>query len=194
MAATRRAREGVGAFIAGYSSMYSTSYTPERAIDYDTNSYWCSANGQPNDQWFTVGLIEDGPYLVDRVGMRGYSGGYSPKDFQVRVSATTTDTASFTTVVSATLPSDGQWHWFTFPPTPARYVQFFVRNNYGDAFSCVYDFRVYSPELGGALVPFDDLSVDRGGRVTAWRWDFGDGSQSAEQHPLHMFPAPACTP
>lgn len=37
------------------------------------------------------------------------------------------------------------------------------------------------------LVAFKDLSI---GRVTAWKWDFGDGATSTEQHPLHTFAQP----
>ncbi len=37
------------------------------------------------------------------------------------------------------------------------------------------------------LVAFKDLSV---GTVTAWKWDFGDGTTSAEQHPQHAYAKP----
>jgi PKD domain len=37
------------------------------------------------------------------------------------------------------------------------------------------------------LVAFKDLSV---GTVTAWKWDFGDGATSAEQHPQHAYAKP----
>jgi hypothetical protein len=34
------------------------------------------------------------------------------------------------------------------------------------------------------LVAFKDLSV---GSIRSWRWDFGDGEVSTEQHPIHEF-------
>ena len=34
------------------------------------------------------------------------------------------------------------------------------------------------------LVAFQDLSE---GKITAWKWDFGDGTISAEQHPIHKY-------
>ena len=35
------------------------------------------------------------------------------------------------------------------------------------------------------VVAFKDLSY---GRITSWKWDFGDGTSSAEQHPVHTYP------
>jgi PKD repeat protein len=35
---------------------------------------------------------------------------------------------------------------------------------------------------------FKDQSV---GQVTAWKWDFGDGTFSTEQHPQHAYTKPA---
>jgi len=34
------------------------------------------------------------------------------------------------------------------------------------------------------LVDFQDQSV---GKITSWKWDFGDGKTSNEQHPLHTY-------
>jgi hypothetical protein len=36
------------------------------------------------------------------------------------------------------------------------------------------------------LVAFEDLSE---GEITGWKWDFGDGTTSAEQHPIHAYKA-----
>jgi hypothetical protein len=38
---------------------------------------------------------------------------------------------------------------------------------------------------GRRLVAFKDESI---GEITGWRWDFGDGSTSVEQHPQHAYP------
>ena len=40
-------------------------------------------------------------------------------------------------------------------------------------------------DMSRRLVAFRDQSV---GNVTAWKWDFGDGATSAEQHPQHAYP------
>jgi PKD repeat protein len=34
------------------------------------------------------------------------------------------------------------------------------------------------------LVAFKDLTY---GRVTSWKWDFGDGETSTEQNPIHQY-------
>ena len=46
----------------------------------------------------------------------------------------------------------------------------------------------YSPAIPtvGAAVQFTDTSS---GNVTSWRWDFGDGTTSAAQHPSHAYAA-----
>lgn len=48
--------------------------------------------------------------------------------------------------------------------------------------SAAWEFRVV--DMRRRLVAFNDLSH---GKITSWRWDFGDGSTSAEQHPQHMY-------
>lgn len=42
-------------------------------------------------------------------------------------------------------------------------------------------------DMDRRLVAFSDRSV---GEVTSWRWDFGDGTTSDEQHPLHHYEKP----
>jgi hypothetical protein len=42
-------------------------------------------------------------------------------------------------------------------------------------------------DMDRRLVAFKDQSV---GRIDSWKWDFGDGSSSTEQHPLHQYATP----
>jgi hypothetical protein len=42
-------------------------------------------------------------------------------------------------------------------------------------------------DMGRRLVSFKDLSY---GKITSWKWDFGDGTTSTEQHPLHQYKKP----
>ena len=44
-------------------------------------------------------------------------------------------------------------------------------------------------DLDRRLVAFKDESVTTG-KITAWKWDFGDGASSTEQHPTHVFAKP----
>jgi hypothetical protein len=42
-------------------------------------------------------------------------------------------------------------------------------------------------DLGRRVIAFRDESY---GQITSWRWDFGDGSSSTEQHPVHRYAKP----
>jgi len=42
-------------------------------------------------------------------------------------------------------------------------------------------------DMDRRLVAFKDQSV---GRIDSWKWDFGDGASSTEQHPLHQYAKP----
>ena len=39
-------------------------------------------------------------------------------------------------------------------------------------------------DMDRRLVAFKDLSV---GKITSWKWDFGDGTTSTEQNPIHAY-------
>lgn len=39
-------------------------------------------------------------------------------------------------------------------------------------------------DMDRRLVAFQDLSD---GKITSWKWDFGDGTTSTEQHPFHTY-------
>ena len=42
-------------------------------------------------------------------------------------------------------------------------------------------------DMDRRLVAFQDKSI---GKITSWKWDFGDGKESTEQHPLHVYEKP----
>ena len=48
-----------------------------------------------------------------------------------------------------------------------------------------WSFKVIDPAR--RMVAFQDEST---GRITSWKWDFGDGTQSVEQNPIHTFRQP----
>jgi PKD repeat protein len=41
-------------------------------------------------------------------------------------------------------------------------------------------------DMDRRLVAFKDLSE---GQITSWKWDFGDGTTSTEQNPIHQYAA-----
>ena len=42
-------------------------------------------------------------------------------------------------------------------------------------------------DMDRRVVAFKDLSV---GQITSWKWDFGDGTTSTEQYPIHQYKEP----
>ncbi len=50
-----------------------------------------------------------------------------------------------------------------------------------------WSFSVVDPDR--RLVAFKDESLAKS-KITAWKWDFGDGTSSTEQHPVHTFAKP----
>jgi uncharacterized membrane protein len=47
-----------------------------------------------------------------------------------------------------------------------------------------WSFKVVDPKR--RMVAFQDESA---GKITSWKWDFGDGTESAEQSPIHQYQA-----
>ena len=127
---------------------------------------------------------------MDRVRLVAPSIDSSPQSFEIRVSETGLEATDFTTVFQGTLPEGGAPHWFVFDPVAARYVQLFVHTTYGLNWVGVASFDVYSPQVGGPSVAFDDRSFDPDGQTVAWSWDFGDGATSTERHPEHSYGTP----
>jgi uncharacterized membrane protein len=50
------------------------------------------------------------------------------------------------------------------------------------AIDAKWSFKVL--DMQRRLVAFEDESV---GTIASWRWDFGDGTSSTEQHPIHAY-------
>ena len=57
-----------------------------------------------------------------------------------------------------------------------------LESQFVDPIRAAWSFEVVDMERG--LVAFRDESV---GDIHKWRWDFGDGTHSEEQHPIHQF-------
>ena len=52
------------------------------------------------------------------------------------------------------------------------------------------DVRLLGDDIGGATVPFVDITPPSYAPLVSWDWDFGDGGMSTQQHPTHTFPGP----
>ncbi|SVC65054.1 uncharacterized protein METZ01_LOCUS317908 [marine metagenome] len=46
---------------------------------------------------------------------------------------------------------------------------------------------LFTYEMGALTVSFIDLSVSETSTIVDWHWDFGDGSTSEEQFPVHTY-------
>ena len=57
-----------------------------------------------------------------------------------------------------------------------------------DPVEAQWEFTVLDMER--RLIAFKDLSY---GDIRSWRWDFGDGNTSTEQHPIHQYAEPGTT-
>ncbi len=58
-----------------------------------------------------------------------------------------------------------------------------LEEKYRDPVECAWTFMYI--DMDRRVVAFKDESY---GKITKWEWDFGDGTTSNEQHPIHTFP------
>lgn len=165
---------------------------PAAALDADPAvPGWISSSGQP--QWLSLGLPTGRNWLVDHVALQPRSdccNDHSPRRFEVQTSTTTADAAAFVTVLEGTLRNNGTLQHFLFRAVDARYVRLLLLDNYGGTTNQLQTFAVYSPEIGGLGVRFEDRSVDVDGTIGSYDWSFGDGNGSTDRHPAHAYPNP----
>ena len=134
----------------------------EAAFDSDDSTIWFSPSGATTNVWVKTSLANEETrkiYGVRILPVSDFSlGQRGPKDFDIRVSTTTTDDAAFTTVysgtVAGTVPAVSQE--FLFPTLiDAKYVQFFWKNGYSTSNIGVRTLEVLGPSsTTGVLVAF----------------------------------------
>lgn len=139
---------------ASSSSQLHGTTPAEAVLDTTTSTEWASAGGQVTNQWVKYRLAGTAPRKV--YGVTITSGFFGPKDFDVRVSTTTSDESAFTTVLSDTVPSGS----FNTPRTylfsqltDAKYIQFFWKNAQTTNYIGVSQLQVLAAaESGSAIV------------------------------------------
>ncbi|MEO8435564.1 MAG: PKD domain-containing protein [Pyrinomonadaceae bacterium] len=124
-----------GAFVIASSGFTGSAFAAAQLLDANTGTYW-QTQGISN-QFAKMQFFDQQMVFIDRVRLQAAQGAVSNstvKDFEVRISSTNEDDASFATVLSATLLNTGQLQEFVFAggPMPARYIKLVPRNNYGN--------------------------------------------------------------
>lgn len=138
--------------VAGYSSRF-TANVGELAFDGSTGTSWYTATGAVTDQWITVALPAGEVRPVHGVRIVAPSS-VAPKQFEIRVSTTTTDPAAFTTVLSGTYHTNFTHYYFS-APHAAKYVQFFWQNGTSTSNIAVSELGVLTvPSDGAALIGY----------------------------------------
>ncbi|HEX9986266.1 MAG TPA: discoidin domain-containing protein [Thermoanaerobaculia bacterium] len=137
----------------GASSTREARYNAQQALDNNGNTQWISATNAATDQYVDLALAA--PMKLYGVTITPDFNGY-PKDFEIRVSNTTTDASAFTTIYSGTLPQTTVAQQINFNRVAeARYVRFFFRNGYSAAAIAVAELGVRGlPEDGSALISY----------------------------------------
>jgi hypothetical protein len=160
-----------------------------QAINYSDDNAWRTTAGAP--QSLVIELSSVGP--VDHLRLRG--GGNDAcnvRAFELWLSATDTTPSSFVLAAAGEVPNDGLEHWLSFPAAQARYAELRATSTHG-ATNCVQvrGWRLYSSTRGGPVVAFDNLSSDPDpDGIALYTWSFGDGTQSYERFPTHVYEAP----
>jgi RHS repeat-associated protein len=154
--------EGVAQVISASGQDQNVLHPAEAAFDGDVQTTWFSQNNATTNVWVKTALADGASqkvYGVRITPVNDFSNGQrGPKDFDIRISTTTSDDSAFTTVYSGTLAGtfNGGAQEFLFPSfVEARYVQFFWKNGYSTANIGVRTLEVLAaPTRGAALIAF----------------------------------------
>jgi RHS repeat-associated protein len=140
-----------GAFVIASSGSTSGANAVDKVLDDSATTFW-QTPGLTN-QFAKIQFFDQQMVFIDRVRLQSANGVSSPtslRDFDVQVSATTSDDASFVTVLSATLLNNGQLQEFVLPggPLQAHYIKLLPKTNYGGSSS--FTLATFNPVAVGS--------------------------------------------
>ncbi len=123
-----------GAFTISSSASSGGTFPADNLLDDNNATIW-TTQGITN-QFAKFQFYDQQNVFIDCVRLQsnqGTIGSPNLKDFDVLISSTTADDASFFTVLSATMLNDGQLQEFVFSggPIRARYLKLLLKTNYG---------------------------------------------------------------
>ena len=163
-----------GASLTSFSSHVLPSFVAGNVLDDNPNTAWQTVPGLVTDQFVIVQLPGTTSRMIDRVRLLNpVSGGTAVRNFEVRVSTTTADLGSFTTVLVERAAEIDRIQEFRLPARiPARFVQLLARDNHGSVNTLsLRSFEVVDSELPGVpshlQVPANAALASEGGSITA---------------------------
>lgn len=123
-----------GAFAIAASGAGGSPFPADNLLDDNNTTVWNTPS--VTNQFVKFQFYDQQNVFIDRVRLQSNQGTISPtnlKDFEIQISATTADDASFVTVLSATMLNNGQLQEFVLPggPIRARFLKLLLKNNYG---------------------------------------------------------------
>ncbi|HEX7155000.1 MAG TPA: PKD domain-containing protein [Thermoanaerobaculia bacterium] len=144
--------------VYGGSSSREARFGPQQAFDNNTSSTWISATNAATDQYLDLALGDS--MKLYGVTIWPDANGY-PKDFEIRVSNTSTDASAFTTVYSGTMPQTTATQQIAFHRVAeARYVRFFFKNGYATTGIAVREVAVTAlPNNGATLISYSSTNT-----------------------------------
>jgi hypothetical protein len=143
--------------IVDVSSIAGLGNQADMAIDGNAGTAWLSASTQLTNQFIKVRLSGARIHRINSVRITPAAGGSqgAPRDFDIKVSTTTSDDDAFTTVLSATAQNNSSAQEFVLSaPVDAKYVQLFVRTTYTPpaSFLSIASFEVLETPVNGAVL------------------------------------------
>jgi len=120
-----------GAILIDSSGFGGSTSGAANLLDDNTGTFW-QTTGNTN-KFAKFQFYDQQNVFIDRVRLQTFAQPNGLKDFEVQISSTNANDASFTTVLTGTLINNGQLQEFPFVggPVRARYIKLLLKTNYG---------------------------------------------------------------